>query len=216
MDFLSWIFTIHRAAGEGEAISLLLALSVWLVSWYVFSTAKSLFTRRFRIVLVFSILTITPFISESLLVNTHVAMEIFQKCLGTFSLKPSTIAVILFFRDSIFNFDVCCISRKFMSPPIQKVGALLMIYMHLLINYTVCSSSKWLQKKQVIAKKGGDVRPSPRPPRHPLNPPLILQVQITCMQKKFVKTLNKIFWWISWFVSELWYTATDRSFENYK
>ena len=29
-----------------------------------------------------------------------------------------------------------------------------MIYMHLLMNYTVCSSSKWLQKKQqVITKK---------------------------------------------------------------
>ena len=45
-------------------------------------------------------------------------------------------------------------------------GALLMIYMHLLMNYTVCNSSKWFQKnkKQVIAKKqrgGGGGAPTP-------------------------------------------------------
>ena len=35
--------------------------------------------------MVFLILTIDPFISESQLGNTSVAMVIFQKCLGTFS-----------------------------------------------------------------------------------------------------------------------------------
>ena len=87
----------------------------------VFNCAKSLFTGRFRIVLVFAILTITPLISESLLGNTRVTMEIFQKCLGTFSLKTSTISVILIIRETIFNFDILCVSREFMSPPIQKV-----------------------------------------------------------------------------------------------
>ena len=48
----------------GGTIFLWLALSVWLMSWYVFSTARSLFTGRLRIVLVFLILTIAPFISE--------------------------------------------------------------------------------------------------------------------------------------------------------
>ena len=42
------------------------------------------FTRRLRIALVFAILTISPFISKSLLVNTPVTMAILQKCLGTF------------------------------------------------------------------------------------------------------------------------------------
>ena len=71
--------------GKGEAVSLWLALSVWLVLWYKFSTAKRLFTGRLRNVLVFAILTIAPLISESLLGNTRVTMAILQKCLSTFS-----------------------------------------------------------------------------------------------------------------------------------
>ena len=90
IGFFSILICFHEildslGSREGDAISLLLALSVWLVSWYVFSTVKSLFTGFLWTVLVFAILTITPLISESLLVNTHVTMKIFQKCLGTFS-----------------------------------------------------------------------------------------------------------------------------------
>ena len=62
-----------------------LVLSVWFVSWNVYSIGKSLFTGRLRIALVFSILTIAPFISESLPGYTPITMTIFQKCLGTFS-----------------------------------------------------------------------------------------------------------------------------------
>ena len=62
-----------------------LALSVWFVWWYVYSIEKSLFTGRLKIALVFLILAIAPFISESLLGNTPVTMAIFQKCLGTLS-----------------------------------------------------------------------------------------------------------------------------------
>ena len=40
--------------------------------------------RRSRIELVFTILTISPFISKPLLGNTPVTMEILQKCLDTF------------------------------------------------------------------------------------------------------------------------------------
>ena len=72
---------------NGEAISSWLALYVYLVSWYVFSIAKSLFTRRLRIVLVFVILTISLRISDSLLGNTRVTMMFLQKCLDTFCLK---------------------------------------------------------------------------------------------------------------------------------
>ena len=79
-----------------------------------------LFTGHLRIVLIFAILTITPLISESLLGNTRVTMAILQKCLGIFSSKTSTISLTLIFRESVFNFDVRCVSRKFMSPPIQK------------------------------------------------------------------------------------------------
>ena len=61
-----------------------LALSVWSVSWYVFSIGKSLLTGHLRIVLAFAIPTIAPVISESLLGNTPVTMA-FQKCLSTFS-----------------------------------------------------------------------------------------------------------------------------------
>ena len=49
-----------------------LAVPAWLVSWYVFSIEKSLFTGRLRIVLVFAILTIAPLTSESLIGNTPV------------------------------------------------------------------------------------------------------------------------------------------------
>ena len=44
---------------------------------------EEFFTGRLMIVLVFAIITIAPFISESLLGNTRVTMAIFQKCLGT-------------------------------------------------------------------------------------------------------------------------------------
>ena len=74
------------------------------MSSYVFSTAKSLFTGRLRIVLVFVILTIAPLISESLL-NTRVTMEI---------------SLTLIFRESVFDFDICSVSRKF-TPPVQKM-----------------------------------------------------------------------------------------------
>ena len=62
-----------------------LALPVWLVFSYVFLIEKSLFTERLKIVLVFEILTIAAFISETLPGNTPVTMAILQKCLGTFS-----------------------------------------------------------------------------------------------------------------------------------
>ena len=79
--FSIWCFfhEYSRFTGQqekGEAISLWLVLSVWLVSWFVFSTAKSLFTGNLRIVSVFAILTIAPVISESLLDNTRVTMGI--------------------------------------------------------------------------------------------------------------------------------------------
>ena len=77
--------------------------------------------QRVRVVLVFAILTIAPLISGSLLGNTSITMEILRKCLGTFSEKTSTISLALIFRESIFNFDVPCVSHKFMSPPIQKM-----------------------------------------------------------------------------------------------
>ena len=64
--------------------------SVWLVSWYVYSVRKSLFTGRLGIALAFLILTIAPFLSEALLGNTPVTTEILQKCLGTFSSLTST------------------------------------------------------------------------------------------------------------------------------
>ena len=68
--------------------------------------------------MVFEIVTIVLLTSESQ--NTRVTMTVLPKCLGTFSEKTSTILLILVFRDSIFNFDVRCVSRKFMSLPIQK------------------------------------------------------------------------------------------------
>ena len=83
--FFSRIFAIDRTAGEGEAISLWLALSVALVSWYVFSIPKSSFTGCLRILLVYAILTIAYLISESLLGNTRVIMAILHKCLWSFS-----------------------------------------------------------------------------------------------------------------------------------
>ena len=71
--------------------------------------------RALRIVLVFAILTIPPLISKSLLGNTPVTIAILQKCLGTFSSYTSTVSLTLIFGEFIFNFDVCCISRKFTS-----------------------------------------------------------------------------------------------------
>ena len=53
-----------------------LALSVWVVSWYVSSIEKSLFTERLRIILVIAILSIALFISESPLGNNPVTMPI--------------------------------------------------------------------------------------------------------------------------------------------
>ena len=40
---------------------------------------------RLKIVLVFAVPTIAPLISESLLGNAHVTMEILQKCVSTIS-----------------------------------------------------------------------------------------------------------------------------------
>ena len=62
----------------------------------MFSTVKSLFTGRLRIVLGFAILTTFHLISESLLGNTHFTMAILQKCC-TVSSKTSTILFALFF-----------------------------------------------------------------------------------------------------------------------
>ena len=76
-------FTQLTAASHRNFCSF--ALSIWLVSWYVYLIGKSLFTGRLSVALVFSILTIAPIISESLLGNTRVTMEILQKRLGTFS-----------------------------------------------------------------------------------------------------------------------------------
>ena len=59
-------------------------ISVWLVSWYVFLTAKSLFTGHFEIALVFSI---APFISESLLGNTPLLWESSKSVLAPFNKK---------------------------------------------------------------------------------------------------------------------------------
>ena len=66
-----------------------------------------------RVAFVFTILTIGPAFSESLLGNTPVTMAILQKCLGTFSSQTSTKSLTLIFGDFIFNFDVRCVSRKF-------------------------------------------------------------------------------------------------------
>ena len=71
--------------GKEKAISLWLTLAIWLVSRYIFSTAKRLFTGCLRIVLVFAVLTIASLTSESLLGNSHVTMAIIQKSLSTFS-----------------------------------------------------------------------------------------------------------------------------------
>ena len=71
--------------------------------------------------MVFAILIIGPLISEFLLGVTRVTMAILQKCLGTFSLKTGTISLTLIFRESMCNFDVRFVSRKLMSPPIQKM-----------------------------------------------------------------------------------------------
>ena len=87
---------------------------VWLVSWCMFSTVKSLFTGRLRIVLGFAILTTFHLISESLLGNTHFTMAILQKCC-TVSSKTSTILFALFFLEFIFSFNASCVSRKFTS-----------------------------------------------------------------------------------------------------
>ena len=76
---------------------------------------------RLRIVLVFTILTIVPLISESLIGNTRVAMAILQECLVTFSRKTSTISLTLTFSESLFNSGVRCVSRKFKTPPIQRM-----------------------------------------------------------------------------------------------
>ena len=71
--------------GKGEAISLLIAISIWLVSWYVFSTVESSFTRHLRIVLVSPILTIAPLISESLLGKIRVTMAILWQSSGVWT-----------------------------------------------------------------------------------------------------------------------------------
>ena len=66
---LTFIFSITVASRLNFCF---LAILVWLVSCYVFSMQKSLFTGRMRIALVFAILAIAPLISESLLGNTPV------------------------------------------------------------------------------------------------------------------------------------------------
>ena len=68
--------------------------------------------------MVFAIFTITPLISESLLGNTRVTVEIFKSAWAPFHKKTNAISVILIFRESIFNCDDRCFSHKFMSPPI--------------------------------------------------------------------------------------------------
>ena len=90
---------MKEGCGGGARSDYVLALCVWLVSWYAFWTVKSLFTGRLRSIWVFSILTIAPLISESPLGNTSVTMTILQKCLGTFSSKTSTILLTLIFRE---------------------------------------------------------------------------------------------------------------------
>ena len=78
------MFTQLTAASHHNFCSLV--LFVWLLSWYIYLIGGSLFTGRLRIALVFSVLTIAPFISESLLGNTPVTMAILQKRLGTYSI----------------------------------------------------------------------------------------------------------------------------------
>ena len=89
-----------------------LTLPVWFLSCYVYSAGKSLFTGRLRVALVFLFLTIVSFISESLLSNTPVAMTIFPKV-------PVHLFIInyqkIIFWQFIFNFDVYCVSRKFIT-----------------------------------------------------------------------------------------------------
>ena len=71
-----------------------------------------------RLRIVFAIFTISPLLSESLLGNTRVTMETLQKLSGYRFLKTSKKSLTLIFRESIFNFDVGCVSRKFTFPPI--------------------------------------------------------------------------------------------------
>ena len=71
--------------------------------------------------MVLVILTIGPLISEFLKGNTRVTMEILQKVWAPFHKKTSTISLTLIFREPMFNLDVRCVSRIFMSPPIQKM-----------------------------------------------------------------------------------------------
>ena len=71
--------------------------------------------------IVFPVSLFLLFFKKSVLGNTCVTMETLQKLSGYRFLKTSKKSLTLIFRESIFNFDVGCVSRKFTFPPIQKL-----------------------------------------------------------------------------------------------
>ena len=81
LGFLSQIFTIHRTAGEGEAISIYPCYHFHPFHRHLY--IRLLLQRALRTVLVFAVLIVAHFISKSLLGN--VTTPILEKCLGTFS-----------------------------------------------------------------------------------------------------------------------------------
>ena len=143
-----------------------LALSVWLVSWYVLWKVN--LREVWELYWSFSILINTSLISESLLGNTPVTMAILQKCLGTFS-KSCTISLSLtFFLEFIFNFDFRIVSRNFttysclhlsqkwllmrflLSVVLERTVRFLTTIVVVLEEYNNCQpNSKWLSVKHV-------------------------------------------------------------------
>ena len=81
-------------------------------------------------------------------ISTRVTMGILHKCLDTFSEKTSTISLTLIFKEFIFNFDVCCVSRKFSAW--RTVRFLTIVIDVVLEQYDNCLSiNKWLGVKHV-------------------------------------------------------------------
>ena len=92
-----------------------LTLSVWLVSCYIYIQLERVYLRNVRgLNWPFQFSLSLLFVSESLLGNTPVTIEIVQKCLGIFSSKSRT---TYFFR------SLYLISYIFMSPPMPKIIA---------------------------------------------------------------------------------------------
>ena len=116
-----------------------LALTVWFLPWYVFSFGKSLFMRHLRIILLFATITIAPLISESLLRNSAVTMAILQKCLATFSSKTRAISLTFTLGKYIFNFDACCVSRKFATYLYLNIDQVLVFLKFLFVSFYTLS-----------------------------------------------------------------------------